>query len=76
MTTKKILWSVMDISNHIENNMFQCLMFGEDDEGNEYTGLADVIDPENAPEWDEVTEIEKETTGVFQPGIKQYKENI
>ena len=60
VSMEDISWSVMDIGDHIENNTFDCLMFGEDEEGNEYTGIATVIDPHNNPVWDEVTDIEKE----------------
>ena len=55
-----IAWSVEYIGDNIKANVFECIMYGEDEEGNSYTGIAIVINPSLDPIWDVVTDIERE----------------
>jgi len=55
-----ITWSVEYVGDSVKSNTYECMMYGEDDEGNSYTGIAIVINPSLDPIWDVVTDIERE----------------
>jgi hypothetical protein len=56
----KITWSVATIGQDCDSHCWECEMYGEDEEGNSYTGFAEVVDAHTNPEWDDVQDIEKE----------------
>lgn len=56
----QISWSVDEIGEQVDSHCWTCLMIGEDEEGNMYTGFAEVIDAFTSPSWDKVEDIEGE----------------
>tara|TARA_R110000751_G_scaffold20073_2_gene59231 strand:+ start:956 stop:1153 length:198 start_codon:yes stop_codon:yes gene_type:complete len=53
-----ITWTVDEVGNQVKDNVFECILFGEDEEGYTYSGIAIVIDPNGACIIDKVEDIE------------------